>query len=34
MKAHNTAQYRLNTTGAGMVRFEYTNFEEEVVQKH
>lgn len=34
MKSYNTAQYRLNTTGAGMVGFEYSNFEEEVVTKH
>jgi hypothetical protein len=34
LKAYNTAQYRLDTTGAGMVGIEYTNFEEEVIQKH
>jgi hypothetical protein len=34
IKSYNTAQFRLNTTGAGMVGIEYTDFEEEVVQKH
>jgi hypothetical protein len=34
IRAYNTAEYRLKTTGAGMVGTEYDNFQDEVVHKH
>jgi hypothetical protein len=34
IKAYNTAQFHLNMTGAGMVGLEYSNFEEEIINKH